>query len=312
MKKEEAVQSGRSAAGASAAAASVVSLLTNFEKWEVVVRRFAIAAMALGLGFSSAAFSQGRIIEETLVVRDPTVAAANNWVVGGAVEYWYVKGAFNEYNGANQKIATGDIQFDQPGGSLWVGYGDFTFMYTGRSGKGDETLTYSPGAINAQSLTTHSDVKQTDSEFLVRWLARGLSARWVTPYAVVGYTQTKFSIDETLPTGFFWTVNNSPTRHYQYTYKGPLAGIGAIFPFTETFGARVDGRLKFYSAEVTSEYGKTTGNGTGGDFILTGYMNFLRGFNLQAGYKFASLQGGDVGYQNRNGLFGMLGYSARF
>src|SRR5262249_6162023 len=160
--------------------------------------------------------------------------------------------------------------------------------------------------------STHSDVKQKDTEFLVRYLARGLSAKWVTPYAVVGYTETKFDVDETLQPGFNWTVNGTPTRHYRYDYKGPLVGLGAIFPFTEMFGARVDGRLKFYSAEVTSEYGKTTGNGTGGDFIVTGYMNFWKGFNLQAGFKYASLQGGDVGYLNRTGLFGMLGYTARF
>jgi len=267
--------------------------------------------MVLGAGFSSSALSQ-RVIEETLVVSDPTVAAPKNWILGGAAEYWFVKGSFTQYNNQHQKIADGDITFNQPGGSFWVGYSDFTFLFTSRSGKGDENLNYTAGTLNAAPINTHSDVKQKDTEFLVRWLARGLSAKWVTPYVVAGYTETKFDVDETLQPGFNWTINGTPTRHFRYTYKGPLLGIGAIFPFNETFGARVDGRAKFYSAEVTSEYGKTTGNGTGGDLILTGYMNFWKGFNLQGGFKFASLQGGDVGYLNRNGLFGMLGYTARF
>ena len=275
------------------------------------MRRLTLALL-LGLGLSSSAFAQ-RVIEETLVVTDPTVAAPRNWIVGGAVEYWYVKGDFTQYNNANQKVATGDISFKQPGGSLWIGYGDFTLLVTSRSGKGDQNLTYAAGTINAASLSTHSDVKQADTEVLVRWLARPLSAKWVTPYVVVGYTETKFDVDETLQPGFIWTINGTPTRHFRYDYKGPLLGIGGIFPFSETFGMRVDGRAKFYSAEVTSEYGKRTGNGVGNDFILTGYVNFLKGFNLQAGYKFASLRGGeDVGYLNRNGVFGMLGYTARF
>jgi hypothetical protein len=223
------------------------------------------------------------------------------------------EGDFTQYDNNNNKVAEGDISFKQPGGSLWVGYGDFTVLVTSRSGKGDQNLTYAAGTINPASLSTQSDVKQKDTEILVRWLARGLSARWVTPYVVAGYTETKFDVDETLPAGFIWTINGQPTRHFRYSYKGPLLGIGGIFPINETFGVRVDGRAKFYSAEVTSEYGKRTGSGVGGDFIVTGYANFWKGFNVQAGFKAASLQGGDdVGYLNRTGVFGMLGYTARF
>lgn len=276
------------------------------------MRRLALAFALAALGFCSSALAQ-RVIEETLVVSDPTVAAPRNWILGAAVEYWYVKGDFTQYDNNNNKVAEGDISFSQPGGSFWVGYSDFTVLVTSRSGKGDQNLTYAAGTINPASLTTTSDVKQKDTEIIVRWLARPLSARWVTPYVVAGYTETKFDVDESLPAGFIWTINGSRTRHFRYTYKGPLLGIGAIFPFNETFGLRVDGRAKFYDAEVTSEYGKRTGSGVGGDFILTGYANFWKGFNVQAGFKSASLQGGDeVGYLNRTGVFGMLGYTARF
>lgn len=275
-------------------------------------KALALSALTLGVGFSSLAYSQGRVIEETLVVKDPTVAERGNWIAGGAFEYWYVAGKMTQYNNANQKVAEGDLKFTQPGGSGWIGYGDFTLMFTTRSGSGDQDMTYAAGTINAASLKTTSDVKQKDNEFIVRWLARGLSTRFFTPYVVAGYTQTKFDQDETLQPGFFWTINGTPTRQFRYTYKGPVLGLGAIFPINETFGVRVDGRAKFYSAELVSDYGKTTGNGVGGDFITTGYVNFLRNFNIQAGFKLASLRGGDVGYLNRSGLFGMIGYTARF
>jgi hypothetical protein len=34
--------------------------------------------------------------------------------------------------------------------------------------------------------------------------------------------------------------------------------------------------------------------------------------NLQAGYKYTRLAGGDVGWLQRNGIFAMLGYTHRF
>lgn len=275
------------------------------------MRRIALALAALA--FSTSALSQ-RVIEETLVINDPTVAAPRNWIVGAAGEFWYVSGDYVQYNSNNDKIGEGNLSFTQPGGSLWVGYGDFTVLLTGRSGKGDQTLTYQPGVITAGSVTTTSDIRQKDAEIIVRWLARPLSARWVMPYVVVGYTQTKFDQDESLPAGQTFPTINTQTRHFRYTYQGPLLGIGGIFPITEMFGARGDLRVKFYDAEVTSEYGKKSGSGAGADIILTGYMNFWKGFNLQAGIKASSLNGGkEVGSSvTRSGLFGMLGYTARF
>lgn len=280
------------------------------------MRRFAPALLTLtaGLGFSSVALSQ-RVIEETLVVSDPTVASPRNWIVGAAAEVWYVSGDYVQTDNNNNKIADGNLSFTQPGGSLWVGYGDFTVLFTARSGKGDQTLTYGPGVVAAQSVTTTSEIRQKDTEIILRWLARPLSGRWVVPYGVVGYTETKFDQDETLPAGSPpWPMINTQTRHFRYTYKGPLLGIGAIFPITEMFGARVDGRIKFYDAEVTSEYGKKSGSGAGADIIVTGYMNFWRGFNLQAGIKASSLNGGEElgSAVTRGGVFGMLGYTARF
>jgi hypothetical protein len=274
------------------------------------LRRIAIALAALA--FSSPTLGQ-RVIEETLVINDPTVASPRNWIVGAAGEIWYVSGNQVQYDNNNNKTGEGNINFSQPGGSIWVGYGDFTVLLAARSGKGDQTLTYEPGVVSTQSITTTSEIRQKDTEIILRWLARPISARWVMPYVVVGYTQTKLDQDETR-TDMPWPVINTRTRHFRYTYTGPLLGIGGIFPFNEMFGARGDLRVKFYNAEVTSEYGNKSGSGAGADIIVTGYMNFWRGFNLQAGIKASSLNGGDeVGSSlTRSGVFGMLGYTARF
>jgi hypothetical protein len=270
--------------------------------------------MALGIGFSSSLLAQGRTIEETLVVKDPTVATKGNWIAGGALELWYVFGKFTQYDANNNKIADGDLKFTQPGANLFAGYGDFTFLVTGRSGKGDEHLTYAPGALGVpQSVATTTKVKQTDSEYILRYLVRPLSSRVVTPYVLAGYTETKLNQDETLDTpGLIWTVNNTTTRHFKYDYKGPLVGLGGIFPFSEKFGARVDGRVKFYKATLERDTSKIDGTGTGYDFVATGYYNITQGLNLQAGYKYTKLAGGDVGWLQRNGIFAMLGYTHRF
>ena len=46
---------------------------------------FVIAPMLIG---GACVQAQERVIEETLVVTDPTVAARLHWLVGGAVEGW--------------------------------------------------------------------------------------------------------------------------------------------------------------------------------------------------------------------------------
>ena len=308
MKGEEAVQSCRPAAGASAAAASIISLLTNFEKREVVVRRFAIAALALGVGFSSSAFSQGRTIEETLVLKDPTVSEPGKWKVGGAAEYWYIKGKLDIYDQNNNKVGEQTFHFNQPGFNLFAGYGDWTLQGTHRSGKGDLDARLNNGTAYS------GQVEETDNEFTLRYLARRWSASWVTPYVIVGYTSTETKRDYTLIAGPAWACSPNASLVVKKTYKGPEAGLGGIFPFSETFGMRVDGRLAYYSG--TKEEGncqKRQGKGLGGSATLTGYANLPAGFNLQVGGKFTALNGGsDVGFLGRGGLFGMLGWTHMF
>ena len=270
--------------------------------------RLSLAFALAALCFSSSAFSQGRTIEETLVLKDPTVSEPGKWKVGGAAEYWYIKGKLNLYDQNNNKVGEEDIHFNQPGYNLFAGYGDWTLQGTHRSGDGDLNARLNNGT------SYNGKTDQSDNEFTLRYLIRPWSAKWVTPYVLVGYASTDLKQDYTLVSGPPWACSPNANLTVKKTYKGPEAGLGGIFPFTETFGMRVDGRLAYYKG--TKEEGtcqKREGNGWGGAFTLTGYANLPAGFNLQAGGKFTMLNAGDgVGYLGRAGLFGMLGYTYQF
>src|SRR6185436_19418539 len=136
----------------------------NEPKGEVTLRRFAIAAMALGaVGFSSAAYSQGRTIEETLVVTDPTVAAPGKWKLGGAAEYWWVRTNYNLVEQNGNEVGDATLTFKQPGWNLFAAYGNLTVQATRRSGEGEFTA-------NAGALQYHGPQKSTDEEYTLRWL----------------------------------------------------------------------------------------------------------------------------------------------
>jgi hypothetical protein len=303
----------RPAAGACADAAISRASATNFNKWEVALRRLSLAlavpAIALGVGFSSAAFSQGRTIEETLVVQDPTVAAAGRWLFGGAVEYLYVTGDYDLGDGNGNKLADGKINFGMPGVNLWVGHGDFTVNLAYRKGSGDIDRNWTIGAKSVDKLD------QTDAELSLRYLIRSRAS--ITPYVLLGYMQTKFDESETITNfpAFFWSykgVAGGPTRTTSTTYKSPFIGGGAIFPFGDKFGARADVRLTYTQANVERDDGRSfSGSGIGGGFTATGYYNITQWLNAQLGFRYYSLNGGDIGYKNFMGLFGMLGVTIR-
>jgi hypothetical protein len=259
--------------------------------------------MVLGVGFSSSAFSQGRTIEETLVVKDPTVAGINNWLFGGAVEYTYVAGNYDLYSNGT-KIADGKINFGLPGVNLWAGYGNLTVNLAYRKGSGDIDRSWTNGAKSTDKLD------QQDNELTLRYLFRTGS---IAPYILGGYLQTKFDEDEQITNGGYIFPYNGTTRSMRKTtYSSPMIGGGAIFPFSDKFGARADIRLTYTKAELTYETGqKFTGSGVGGGFTATGYYNITSWLNAQLGARYYSLNGGDIGYKNFFGLFGMLGVTIR-
>jgi hypothetical protein len=273
----------------------------------------ATAAIALGAALPGSASAQ-RVIEETLILRDPTVAAPRNWLVGAAGEFWYVSGEYNIYDQNDNIIAEGDIDYKQTGWNAYAGYGDFTVLFTSRSGDGDLNFTYAPGALGLpQSVSTTGRVDQEDREILVRWIF--LKRPHFAPYVVAGYSWTDYEQTETITTpGVIWTATGNATRRETIEYTAPLVGLGAIIPVNERLGFRVDGRIKFYSADRTqSGLPSDSGDGVGGDLTGTAYFNIFEGLNAQIGGRFTHLDAGDAGGTNsRWGWFAMLGYTHRF
>lgn len=276
---------------------------------------FAFASLAAVFGaFLPSSASAQRVIEETLILRDPTVAARDSWLIGAAFEYWYISGDYVITNNAGTEIAKGDIKYKQPGFNVVAGYGDFTLFFTTRSGDGTLDLVYAPGALGPnQPLATTSKVEQEDREIMLRWIF--LKRQHFAPYVVAGYSWTTYEEEQTLTTpGFFWTATGTPTRRETIEYTAPLVGLGAIIPLNETVGFRVDARAKFYSADQTrSGRPSNSDSGTGGDFTATMYVNIFEGLNLQLGGRITHLNGGEsIGSVTRTGVFAMLGYTHRF
>ncbi|MEA3193427.1 MAG: hypothetical protein QOD26_1760 [Betaproteobacteria bacterium] len=268
----------------------------------------AVPAVALGVGFSSTAFSQGRTIEETLVVSDPTVAAAGKWKVGGAAEYWWVRTTYNIVDSNGNDVGDATLTFKQPGWNVFAAYGNVTVQATRRSGSGDFTG-------NQGTLTYTGPQKSTDTEFTARWLFPG---RAVSPYLLVGYATTKLEQTRTITSAGNWACSNSKTLQTNTEYKGPLVGGGAIVPFSEKFGVRGDLRLKWNKGTQTENGSNAfcdsgSSSGLGYDATVTGYWNIVGGLNAQLGIKFQQLNGGsEVDNWFRTGLFGMLGYTVKF
>lgn len=273
----------------------------------------ATAALALGAALPGTASAQ-RVIEETLIFSDPTVARERNWLVGAAFEYWYISGDYTITANDGTTIGEGDIKYTQPGWNAYAGYGDFTVFFTSRSGDGDLDITYGPGTMGVpQAVSTKSKVEQEDREISVRWIVA--KRPHFAPYVVAGYSWTDYEQEEVIQTpGFNWTATGTPTRRETIEYTAPFIGGGAIIPINERFGLRAEGRIKFYSADRTrSGFAKDSGDGIGGDATLTGYVNIIEGLNAQVGGRFTHLDAGDAGGTvSRWGWFAMLGYVHRF
>src|SRR5262245_43256682 len=271
---------------------------------------FASAAVALGASVPGEARAQ-RVIEEKL--GDPTAAAPQQWLIGGALEYWYVRGDHDITNTSGGKIAEGTIKYTQPGFNVYAGRGDLMVFVTARKGDGDIDLTYAPGTLAPVQAQTTSKVEQEDREIVLRWIFTQTPN--FAPYLLAGYSWTDYEETETFVTpGITFAATGTASRRTTIEYRAPLIGIGAIIPIGDSFGLRVDGRLKFYHAERESTGQATvSGNGVGGDVTGTVYYTLFEGLNIQAGGRFTSLNGGDaIGSVSRLGWFAMLGYIHRF
>lgn len=269
---------------------------------------FAVAFPCLAA--TSALAQDGRVIDEEIVLMDPTVSAPQKWAAGASAEYWYIAGPLKTTNAAGEVVSHGTIKGSIPGGNFFIGYDKVTMQYSHREGimKIDQKM------VDFPTINTHGEQKQTEDEVTLRYLFKG--NKHFSPYVLAGYNQTTLSETTEInrESNFVWAYNNTRFLNERTVLKSGLVGVGAILPLNEKIGFRADGRLLFTSALYKRDDNRVriTGNGVGGGATGTVYVNIVKGLNVQAGLKGQVINGGKAGAYGRIGMFASAGYSHKF
>lgn len=268
-----------------------------------VVSQFLAAAPALA--------QDGRVIDDEIVLMDPTVSAPQKWVAGASAEYWFMAGPYNTKNAAGEVTAKGTINGSIPGGNVFIGYDKFTLQYSHREG----FLNIKQSDTDNANIIYNSKDRQIEEEVTLRYLFK--ANKHFSPYVLVGYNETSLAVRKEIEpgSGFVWTYNNTRFWGDRTTYSSGLVGLGAIVPLNQTIGFRADARLLYTRAVYARDDRNLTrsGNGIGGGATGTVYVNIVRGLNVQAGVKGQVLNGGkNVGAYGRIGMFASAGYSHKF
>ena len=271
------------------------------------MRRMVIAVAAAAVVAASARTLAQQDNATIVVQQDPTVAAPGKWKAGGSIEFWTVR---EEQPGPSGGTIERNLQ--QGGWSFFAGYGDLTAQVTHRSGAGDFS-----GSNTPQTFT--GNARRSEDELVLRWLISGLATRYFVPYVLGGYAWVDSKRSFNATDGSTFACSGSGNQQARVKFDAPTLGLGAIFPFNERFGLRVDGRYKPYKVSAHADgCNDVSGNADGGDFTATGYYNFGGGWNAQIGARRQSLPGipnapGGASFGVRStGLFGMLGYTYAF
>lgn len=275
--------------------------------------------LALILSLVAVALAPSVSAEDERLVGEPTIGNPGQLVAGVGLGLGYSKGNLFVYDAsvggaaANlpvTKIGEVDAALRQSQFDIFAGYGDFTFMMSGSHASGNVN-TKEPRVVSNLYFFEDSNtaITQHHAEYALRWLARPLSTRSFTPYAVVGQTET--SIKQVASAGDTGPVN--------YEYKGRLVGLGAVVPLGRRVGFRIDGRLVFYEGEITVDAArnvpdyKSTGSGRGKDLTVAAYATdpSSLGIGLQAGFKYSTLAGPPDGTLTRETFFVTATYTFR-
>jgi len=256
---------------------------------------------------------QMRVIEEAIVLSDPTVAQPRKWLIGGSGELWYVYNQFNRWGNAGYIESEGTMHGVMPGGTITLGYDNLTISYSYRKGDFKCDLTFADDAAKTSELKS----AQTEHEITARWLFK--TSPHFNPYVLVGYNHTIKEDEETLNATYIWSNGTSVTKDVR-TYRSPLFGLGAIIPFNKSIGMRLEGRLLYSWAERVRDDGETWHQSSkfidnvGFGAVATGYWNIWKGLNVQIGGKYQSLRAGynEAGNSWKLGGFGMIGYTFKF
>lgn len=258
--------------------------------------------------------SEKRVIEEEIILFDPTVAKSKKWVIGGSYDYWKVKGEYSQNDSYGDAYATGKIDGSNAGGSLWIGYDVLTLAYTTRSGSWDidSTLDINYTDPPTPGIEYLVEQKQKEDELTLRYLLPGKKA---SLYLLAGASVIKIEETNTLITGGWnWVSTDTPVRTSESTYTNGLLGVGVIVPFNKYVGVRGDIRVMAGSVDYEDGVGYTVNMPcAGGAMTGTFYVNLYKGLNVQGGGKGMSLACEDAWLDySRVGAFASAGYSYKF
>lgn len=252
---------------------------------------------------------QPRVIEEEIVLKDPTVAQPRKWLIGGSGELWYVWKNWVRWDN-DKEYNSGLIKGIMPGGTVYAGYDNLTLSYTYRHGDWDGSSDTSKVAGATAKLSQN----QTEHEITGRWLFK--TSKHFNPYALAGYNYTIRKETMTVDAAHPHSYNSAPVSNSERTYNAPLVGFGAIVPFNERYGMRADLRLMYLWADWKRDDGaKESKTDFGGAVVGTFYANIWKGLNSQIGWKYQRLginEGGNLGATSKTGVFAMIGYTLKF
>ena len=230
--------------------------------------KIGLLGVLISINFGSA-FAQQRVVEESLVYDDPTVAKPGNWLFGVSADYYNYTAQGYAYDTNNNKYPS-QQNFSQPGVSAWAGYGDFSLLMAYKQGSGSTSV---PAA------NTGWKTENKEFEVNLRYLIMPLSMKYFVPYVLAGYIR---AVDQdTLNNVYVNGVLEVNTT----TSKGPGLGAGGIIPITQKYGFRADYRQ--YKGTSTTVSPVAAFNGTSDlQFIRitgTAYYNITDNINFQLG-----------------------------
>lgn len=253
-----------------------------------------------------AAPAQGRVIEDSLVYDDPTVAKQSQWIYGGSIDFHDVLNAPATTYDTNHFAYASTNQYNMLGFSAFAGYGDFSLLGSYRQGTGTMTIPASTaGGWNFPGAYWNAVMSETEVD--ARWLVTQLKSTYFVPYVLLGYLSSTET--DTLPTVL---VNGIPEVNTGNT-TGFIYGLGGIIPLSEKFGIRLDARQGNRNVTTTSPLAAFNGSYsyTGTRYTLTGYYNLNANWNAQLGARSDTQSGSSVAGSTTTGLYAMLGYTFR-
>jgi hypothetical protein len=254
-------------------------------KKQPIVSLATVMILALPLTLNA----QQRVIEESLVYDDPTVARPGKWIFGASLDYLNTNTNREQTNSSGSATGYERVNSSQVGGSAFAGYGNFSLL-----------VNYAPSKT---TISNTSGVKTAETAWLgeanIRWLIMDLKTKYFVPYVLGGYMRYMSS---GISTG-------SWTGWQKGLIEGPGIGVGGIIPISQKYGFRTD--VKQYYANTTNTNSNTAYNTTDKNqfwiITATGYYNITDNVNLQIGAQNNFIQ--NIPYSSQTGFYAKLGYT---